>query len=91
MLDNPPGRFALSESSSEEPPLAQPSPWPIMAAGAAGLVALGLVAMGGRLDLIVGLAAAALIVGATAVCVFAADRSGEARYRELMRASAARA
>jgi two-component system phosphate regulon sensor histidine kinase PhoR len=69
---------------------AQSSAWPIIFAGAAGLVALAVVAATQRLDPFVGLAAAAIIAGATAVCVFAADRSGEARYRELMRDSAVR-
>lgn len=65
--------------------------WPIMAAGAVGLLAIAAVALAQGLDPLTAIAAAAAVAVGTAVCVFAADRSGEARYRELMRATANRA
>ena len=83
-------RGFLLSSVPPDPPATQFNAWPIVVAGAAGLVALGIVALTQRLDPLVGLSAAAIVAGATAVCVFAADRSGEARYRELMSESAAR-
>lgn len=69
----------------------QPTAWPIMAAGAVGVLALVAVALTGKIDPWTALVAAAVVAAATAVCVFAADRSGEARYRELMQAAATRA
>lgn len=69
----------------------QSTAWPIVAAGAVGVVVIGVVAAAQRLDPVTALIAAAAVAGATAVCVFAADRSGEARYRELMQAAATRA
>jgi two-component system phosphate regulon sensor histidine kinase PhoR len=80
----------LSAPTPDDTPQTQPTAWPIIVAGAAGLVALAIVAVSQRLDPLIGITAAALIAGATGVCVFAADRSGEARYRELMRESATR-
>jgi two-component system phosphate regulon sensor histidine kinase PhoR len=80
----------VSQPPPDDAHAAQPSAWPIIAAGAAGLVALAVVALGQRLDPLIGASAAAIIGGATAVCVFAADRSGEARYRQLMREQAQR-
>ncbi|CAN7206275.1 ATP-binding protein [Phenylobacterium sp. LjRoot219] len=65
--------------------------WPIMAAGAVGVLAIVAVALAARLDPLTAIAAGAAVAAATAICVFAADRSGEARYRELMRAAASRA
>jgi two-component system phosphate regulon sensor histidine kinase PhoR len=90
MLDLPVLESALSESSAEEPPSLQPSRWPAAAAGAAGLGALALVALSSRPDPVVDLAAAAMVAGVTAVCVFTANRVGKARYRELMGDPAAR-
>jgi two-component system phosphate regulon sensor histidine kinase PhoR len=67
------------------------SPWPIVAAGAAGVLAIAAVALIQRIEPLVALVAAGLVTGATALCTFAADRSGEARYRALMRSAAIRA
>jgi two-component system phosphate regulon sensor histidine kinase PhoR len=80
----------LTSSPSEDLSAARSFTWPILIAGAAGLLALAVVAMAQRLDPLVGLSAAGLVAGATLLCVLAADRSGEARYRQLMRESAAR-
>jgi two-component system phosphate regulon sensor histidine kinase PhoR len=74
---------------SPEESRAQSTAWPIVIAGAAGVLAL-VAAIAEGLDPRAGLAAAAAVAGVTMLCVFAADRSGEARYRELMRDAAAR-
>jgi two-component system phosphate regulon sensor histidine kinase PhoR len=81
----------LPEPLPEEPRAAQSSAWLIAVVGAAGLLALGVVALLQGLDLQVGFLAAAVVGVATALCLFASDRSGEARYRELIRESVARA
>jgi len=69
----------------------QSTAWPIVAAGGVGVLVIGAVALTQGLDPLTALVAAAAVAGATAVCVFAADRSGEARYRELLRTAATRA
>lgn len=80
-------RFSLSDPMRSNPSNA----WPIMAAGGVGVLAVGVLAATQGLDLLTALAAAAAVAGGAAVCVFAADRSGEARYRELMRTAQTRA
>jgi two-component system phosphate regulon sensor histidine kinase PhoR len=80
----------LSSPSPEDPHAAQSSPWPIVFAGAAGVLAFALAALTLRIEPLAALGAAAFIAGVTGVCVFAADRSGEARYRELLHDAAVR-
>jgi two-component system phosphate regulon sensor histidine kinase PhoR len=89
MLDPPAREIPLSSSPSEDPRAAQPSVWPIVAAGAAGVVALTVLALAQRLEGLAALCAGAMVAAATVVCLVAADRSGEARYRKLMSESAA--
>lgn len=62
-----------------------------MAAGAAGVLAIAAVALIQRIEPMVALVAAGLVTGTTALCAFAADRSGEARRRALMRGAAVQA
>jgi len=81
----------LSLSPPEKTRLSQPSPWPIVLAGAIGVLAIAVVALTQRIEPIVALAAAGLVTAVTTLCTLAADRSGEARYRELMRSAAVRA
>jgi two-component system phosphate regulon sensor histidine kinase PhoR len=82
MLDPPDEEIRLSQTSPEHG-RAEPPPWPILVAGGAGLVAVVSLAVWERLDPAAALTAAALIVLATAICVAAADRRGDARYQEL--------
>jgi len=65
--------------------------WPIVAVGAIGVLVILVIALTQRLEPSVTIAGLLAIGVATAVCVFAADRSGEARYRSLRRASAIQA
>lgn len=76
---------------SEDSPVAQPSAWPILVAGFVGVLMIVALAVTQRIEPLLALAAIGVVAGATAVCVFAADRSGEARYRELMHTAAVRA
>lgn len=62
-----------------------------MAAGAAGVVAIAAIAVTQQIGPPAALAAAGVVTVVTALCVLAADRSGEARYRALMRSAAIRA
>jgi two-component system phosphate regulon sensor histidine kinase PhoR len=77
----------LSLPPQDETRLIDASAWPIIAAGAVGLITVVALALLKHLDPLTAAAAAAVVTSATAVCVFAADRSGEARYLE-MRAAA---
>ena len=89
MLDNPVrGESQLSLPPPEEPRAVQPSPWPIIAAGAVGLLTIAGLAMVHRFDPLTALVGAVVVAASTAICVFAADRSGEARYHELIRVTA---
>jgi two-component system phosphate regulon sensor histidine kinase PhoR len=81
----------LSISPPEDTRVAQPSPWPIVIAGAVGVLAIAAVDLTQRIEPVVALAAAGLVTAATALCALAADRSGEARYRALMQTAAVRA
>ena len=76
---------------SEDAPVAQPSAWPILVAGGVGVLAIALIALIQRIEPLLALAAVAVVGVATWICVFAADRSGEARYQQLMREAAVRA
>jgi two-component system phosphate regulon sensor histidine kinase PhoR len=77
----------LSLQPPEETRVVDASAWPIIAAGAAGLATVVALALLARLDALTAVAAGAVVVAATAICVFAADRSGEARYLELRSAA----
>jgi two-component system phosphate regulon sensor histidine kinase PhoR len=59
-----------------------------VAAGAAGVLVIAVVALTQRLSLLVALAAMVVVVVATAVCVFAANRSGDVRHRQRRRIAA---
>jgi two-component system phosphate regulon sensor histidine kinase PhoR len=78
----------LSTPPPVDPRASQHSPWPIVLAGAAGVLACVVSALTLRVEPLAALAASAFVAGVTAICVFAADRSGEARYQQLMQQSA---
>jgi len=63
--------------------------WPLVAAGAIGVLAIGALAVTQHLDTGAALTAALVVAAATAVCAFASDRSREAQHRESLRQAAA--
>ena len=65
--------------------------WPIAAAGAVGVLAIVAVALTQHVAALAAVVAAAAVAAATAAFVMATDRSGAARYRELIREASARA
>jgi two-component system phosphate regulon sensor histidine kinase PhoR len=86
----------MLDAEFEEIPLSPPtqetraqdgSHWPIIAAGATGLVAVLVLALVGRLDALAVVAALTAVAVVTGACVFAADRSGTVRYHALRSAS----
>ena len=79
----------MSLPPSEQPRVLQPSVWPTIATGAAGLLTIAALTVLQRFDPLASVVAAAVVVGATAICAFASDRSSEARYSGLMHAQAA--
>ena len=81
----------LSASPQDDRTAPHSRAWPIVAAGAVGVLAIGSVALAEHVAPLAAMTAALTVAGATVLCVFATDRSGERRYREILREAAARA
>jgi two-component system phosphate regulon sensor histidine kinase PhoR len=85
MLDGPIEEIRLSQPPMEEARPERP-PWPTLAAGGAGLVAVLMLALWERFDPAAAVTAAGMIVLTTAISVAVADRPAR-RYQEMRAAS----
>lgn len=87
MVENPDTEDSKLTSLPSQPVRTEVTTWPIAFVGGVGLTVLAVLALLQRLDPPVAAIAFVVVGLATALAIFAADRSAQARYEALMRAA----